>query len=255
MFCYKCGKEIPDDASFCSGCGTRQDAGKKSFSFESIHSGNVKISLPEKKVFSGRLDILGGCKPYFFCAVAGLVLALFFLGAQMFEVTFEFMSTRVERFSMFEDREFLKFLFIVAYLLSAVLMLVPFATKKEWETWNVYPAICVPIISVVVLMFIMISAKNRMADSWMMEAVKAKATLSAGGWFFVLISVVTAVCAVKSALSIGEAQERMVSEKAELAVDVESQPPYWCMQCGEEGPFEGDCCPKCGTKSKRYFKL
>lgn len=34
MFCYKCGKEIPDDASFCSGCGTKQEMGRKAFSFE-----------------------------------------------------------------------------------------------------------------------------------------------------------------------------------------------------------------------------
>lgn len=253
MFCYKCGKEIPDDASFCSGCGTKQEMGRKAFSFENIHSGNVKIPLPEKRVFSEGMNILEKCKAYYFCAVAGLVLALFFLGAQMFEVTFEFMSTRVERFSMFEERAFLKFLFVVAYLLSAILMLVPLATKKKWETWNMYPAIAVPVISVVILLLIMMSAKNQMADSWMMEAVEAKATLSAGGWFFVLINVATTACAVKSALSIGEVQEKMGNEKPEDIVD--SQPPYWCMNCGEEGPFEGDACPKCGMKSKRYFNL
>ena len=31
------------------------------------------------------------------------------------------------------------------------------------------------------------------------------------------------------------------------------QPPYWCANCGTEGPFE-ECCPQCGRRIKTYTK-
>ena len=251
MFCYKCGKELPDDASFCTSCGAKQGMERKPFSFENIHFSNVRVPLPEKKQIGRIADRLGDAKMYFFSTIAGLVLALFLLGGEMFEVTFEFLSTRVERFTMFEDRDFLKFLCVVGYLLATVLFVLPLLAGKEWSGWNVYPAMGVPVFTVLVLLLIMASAKNQMADSWMMEAVEAKASLTAGGWFFLLISAATVFLAIKTIRTLPEVQE---IEREEQEIQ-DTRPPYWCAMCDAEGPFENECCPKCGSKSKKFFRL
>lgn len=250
MFCWKCGKEIPDDASFCSSCGSKQEMTRKAFSFENIHFNNVRVSLPEKKQIGRIADRLGDAKIYFFSTIAGLVLALFLLGGEMFEVTFEFLSTRVERFTMFEDRNFLKFLCVVGYLLAVALLMLPLFAGKEWTGWNIYPAMGVPVFTVLVLLLIMVSAKNQMADSWMMDAVDAKASLTTGGWFLMLISAVTVFCAIKTGQALPDALEIEEEQEAQ-----DTRPPYWCAMCDAEGPFENDCCPQCGSKSKKYFKL
>lgn len=250
MFCYKCGKEIPDDASFCSACGSKQEMTRKAFSFENIHLNNVGVALPEKKQIDRMVDRLGDAKIYFFGTIVCLVLALFLLGGEVFEVTFEFLSTRVERFTMFEDRNFLKFVCVAGYLLSIVLFAIPLLAGKEWAGWNIYPAMGVPVFAVLVLLLVMASAKNQMADSWMMDAVDAKATLTTGGWFFLLLNSVAVFCAIKT--------ERALPDVLEIEEEQETQdihPPYWCAMCDAEGPFENDCCPKCGSKSKKYFKL
>lgn len=251
MFCWKCGKEIPDDASFCSGCGTKQEMGRKAFTFENIHSGNVKISLPERNQVAKCMNRLGASKVYFFSVITGLVLALLFLNGEMFEVTFEFLSTRVERFTMFDGRDFLKFVCVAGHLLSVVVLLFPVVTGKQWKGWNLYPAVVVPVFSVLSLLIIMASAKNQMADSWMMEAVEAKASLTTGGWFFLLISVATVFLAIKTVRVLSDIQE-IETEDREIQ---DTQPPYWCAMCEMEGPFENEICPKCGSKSKKYFRL
>lgn len=256
MFCYKCGKEIPDDASFCSACGAQIGGSDKQGLLEQLGIEKHQITLPDMENIKKGMDILKDCKIYFIGALVGLLMALILLGGEMFEVTFEFLSTRVERFTMFEDRGFLKLLFVVGFLLSAALMLVPFATGKSWQEWNMYPAVAVSAVAVITLFVMMISAKNQMSDSWLMEAVEAKASFTAGGWFFFLSNIAVVVCTMKSAFSIGEVQEKAADHSNETQVVIEdSQPPYWCYNCGEEGPFEGDACPKCGMKSKRYFDL
>ena len=256
MFCYKCGKEIPDDASFCSACGTRIGGTEKEGLLKQLGIEKPQITLPDMENIKRGANVLKDSKIYFIATLAGILLALLLLGGEMFEVTFEFLSTRVERFTMFEDRGFLKFLFVVGFLLSAALMLVPFATGKAWKEWNMYPAVAVSAVAVIALFVIMISVKEQMSDSWLMEAVEAKASLTAGGWCFLLANIVVVVCTMKSAFSIGEIQEKAVdhSDEAQAAIE-DSQPPYWCYNCGEEGPFEGDACPKCGMKSKRYFDI
>lgn len=252
MFCWKCGKEISQDAKFCSACGAQAGGKKNTFAI-----GNMRLEKTGLDGFCADgvkrgVRMLGDCKVFYFGAILGLVLGLFLLGAEMFEVTVELFYTRTERFTMFEDKEFWKFAFILAYILAATTMLVPLLTGKGWGAWNMYPAIGVPAVTVVVFLLMMVSALNQMGASEIMGEMEAKASLTVNGWFFVLINIVTASIAIKATYDIAENQTVMLNEEIEVATEKEI--PYWCANCDMEGPYD-DVCPRCGSKSKRFFKL
>lgn len=250
MYCGKCGKKIPEGARFCPACGAQANRGAEAFTFENIHAGKVKPPVRTYTHEKSAMERLGECKSYFFGAVAGLILAMFFLGAQMYEVTFEFFTTHSERFTMFEEKGGLKTIFILLSLFAAAAMLLPIIMNKQWERWNLYPALVVPGLSLLILLATMASVKSQMADHWMMEAVDAKIAFTGNGWLFLLINLVVVALAVKTIRVLSEIQE---DEENETLVQTK-QTPYWCAQCDQEGPYEG-ACPRCGSLSKKHFKL
>lgn len=251
MFCWKCGKELPEGARFCPGCGTQTAGERTAFTFENIHAGGMQSFAPTLSHGKIGVERLRDCKGYFWGTIACLILVLFFLGGEMFEVSFEFFTTQVERFTMFEGKDGLKTLFALVFLTSCAVLLIPLVMNKEWAGWNVYPAVIAPALSLLVLFITMGSAKKQMADSWMMEAVDAKAALTGMGWLFLLINVIAVILAVKTIRALSELQEDVAEEYAEVQ---DSQPPYWCAMCEQEGPYD-DVCPQCGSRSKKYFKL
>lgn len=61
MFCAKCGKELPEDAAFCPGCGTQQESRPVDQPFtqpiaQSVASTGKKISLSK----NAKLALIGG---------------------------------------------------------------------------------------------------------------------------------------------------------------------------------------------------
>lgn len=251
MFCSKCGKELSNNAQFCSNCGAKVSGEKRSIDLSNISlDGFIGVNEVSGTIKRG-LETLKHCKWMFLGTILGLIISLFFLGAEMFEVTYKTFWTNTESFTMFEDKAFLKVLFILAYIVSAGMLLLPLVTGKNWYNWNVYPALCVPAAAVVVLIFTMLGAKNGVDSSDVMQVVNATVKLSANGWLFIIINAVTIFLSIKVGLAIGEVQEarpavEMEEEKAPVQI-------YWCAMCGEEGPFE-DGCTKCGSHSKVYFK-
>lgn len=255
MYCVKCGKEIPDDAQFCSECGTKVGGGKRGYDFSGIDLSGLKkvVEAKQLKEIKRGMEIVESCKWFFFASIIGLIISLFFLGTEMFEVTIEAFWTHTETFTMFEGKDFLKVLFIFGYIAAAVILIFPLITGKDWELGNFYLALGVPVLAVLVLLFVMISAKNGMAGNELLEAVDAKVKVSANGWLFIIINALTACFVIKSNLVIAEAQENRQKEGNEA--ETVPGPPYWCAMCGEEGPYENEICPKCGSKSKRFFRL
>lgn len=244
MFCSKCGKEIPDEARFCTGCGAQVGGERK----------NLTISEFRLDGLKKRIDLLGNCKVYFFGGILGLIISIFFLGAEMFEVSYQLWSTHTESFTMFEDKAFFKVLFILAYIVTAGILLMPLITGKEWEDWNFHPAFWVPIAAVVVLLLTMVTAKNGIKSDELMQVVDAKVKLSANGWLFIIINAVTALLVVKSGLAVAEAQDARQTQEEKK--NSEKFVPYWCGECEAEGPFANDgACPRCGSKTKKFFKL
>lgn len=247
MFCWKCGKELPEEAKFCPGCGAQINGEKRTISAEIIapHTDNIKRGL----------GALKDCKGLFLGTIAGIIMALFFLGGEMFEVTFEFFTTFSERFTMFEENESLKTVFILAHIAVLTLMVMPLLTGKTWGSFHLYPAAVIPLINVVVFFIIMLSVKEQMAESMMMDAVQAKVALTANGWLFLLVNIATELLAINTKNVLveeqKEAREKEIKEEAEEEEPVERA--YRCAFCDMEGPYEGDC-PRCGSASKRYIK-
>lgn len=55
MFCKKCGKEIPDGAKFCDGCGVQTNAANEEINVSGFqaamnNSGNVTVATKKKSV-------------------------------------------------------------------------------------------------------------------------------------------------------------------------------------------------------------
>lgn len=252
MFCVKCGKELPDDAQFCSGCGTKVGGEKRTVEIPKLDIGALKEKAEKRKTkgLEEGMKILESCKWFFFGGIVALIVAMFFLGAEMFEVNYQLLwSDRTETFTMFNDRNFFKVLFIFGYLLAAGMLLYPLFAGKIWKLDHFYLALGMPVLSILVLIFVMIAAKNKMADDSLMQAVDAAVTLSTSGWLFIIINLLAVGLLVKANLSIAEVEENMPEEEAEKV----PEKPYWCAMCGEEGPFE-DGCTKCGSHSKVFFK-
>ncbi len=58
MYCFNCGKEIPDDSAFCTFCGTKQDQGGVSNSSEGQVNGSIDKDEPFKSI-ENKLDAAG----------------------------------------------------------------------------------------------------------------------------------------------------------------------------------------------------
>lgn len=251
MYCTRCGREIPAGAKYCTGCGTQVRREKRYVATGDSAFGKIRENA----------SVLKDCSMMFVGTILGLIVCIFFLNAEMFKVTFELFSrTQTETFTMFQDKDFFKALFILAYIAAAILMLAPLLTGKEWQTWNAWPSLIIPVLAVVVLAFVAASAKGNVSDDemvqYMMEAMDVKVKLATGGWLFIGVNVFTVVTGYMTAKAIGGAQdlqEQLREAGKQENRTVEQDTRYWCAICGEEGPFN-DCCTKCGSRSKVFFK-
>lgn len=251
MFCWKCGKELPDGAKFCFYCGertveSRQENGENSVKVE---DGLQKVS--NGSTFGERLDLLKDYKGTFWGAVACLLVSLLLLGGEMFEITYQLFSEHSVRLTMFDGRETLKLILILANLIVIALMLAPLVTGKNYERYNLVPAVIISIANVLILLIIMMYAKEQMNESLMMDAVRAKASLTGNGWVFLIAN----CAAILLALNVENVVPKTVSQETPDAENEDNaNRPYRCAFCDLEGPYEGDC-PRCGSVSKKYIKL
>lgn len=235
MYCSKCGKQIADDVKFCSYCGSSVN-GQTGASVKT--SSNQVASLLQEKKWT-----LWG-------AVLGCIVSLFLLGAEMFEITYTAFWSNTESFTMFGDKAFFKFLFIVGYIVAAGVMVLPMIREEEWTDWNFWPAVGLPVVSLIVLFFVIIVMKSKVSSDELMEAIKATVKVSTKGWVFILSNIATCVLAFKAGSDIGEMQE--AAHKAEVSAVWQKQ-VCWCARCGEEISLDG-ACPKCGSTSRIFSK-
>ena len=59
-------------------------------------------------------------------------------------------------------------------------------------------AVIIPIANILILLIVMISAKEQMNESLMMEAVHAKASLTGNGWVFLIANFVAILLALNA---------------------------------------------------------
>lgn len=248
MFCWKCGKELPDGAKFCSDCGERTGENLKETGENTVQVKDSLQTVSNGSTFGERLDLLKDYKGVFWGAVVCLVVSLLLLGGEMFKVTYQLFSEHSVSLTMFDGRQTLKVILILANLIAIALMLAPLATGKQYARFNFVPAVIIPIVNVLILLIIMTSAKEQMNESLMMDAVRAKASLTGSGWVFLL----TNLSAILLGLNVKNIAPEDVNVKA-AGADKEDNTdrPYRCAFCGMEGPYDGEC-PRCGSVSKKY---
>lgn len=267
MFCRKCGKEIQGGAKFCSACGTPT---------EGEHGG---IQLPEVKMgLKDGMDMLksGDCKGEFFIALAGLAAGAFLIGQKVLNITYKFFGEENLQAELFRGNEFWKTVFLAAYILAAVLLLVPIFKGKVWEEKYAYAALAVPVLTLVVLIITMLGAKSMIGEELgdyanILEQLEFKINLTASGWFLILVNIVTIVTAWNSAAALNGYMEYL-RDKKEPAPKEEPEPvpevkvPTWkmvemgslpisqgentkeCPRCGREQKGDRKCCFECGAE-------
>ena len=252
MYCTRCGREIPAGAKYCTGCGAQVGRVKK--------CGATGESAFGK--FRENARVLKNCSTTFVGAILGLLACIFFVNAGMFKASYEaFSGTQTITVTMFQDKGFLKAVFVLVYIVAAGLMLAPLFTEREWRKWSVWPSIVVPVFAILVLVLVTSSAKNYISDDkivqYLMEAMNVEVKMAAPCWLFIGVNAFTVIMGLMTTSAIGDAldlQEQLREAERQENGTTKGDEHYWCAACGEEGPFK-DGCPKCGSNSKAYVKI
>lgn len=198
MFCPNCGKQLPDDAKFCGGCGTRMEAPKPAPDANKPPVG-IKIPVPNIPLSGNRMEELKKRSLFFFGSLVTLLLALFFLlGNQLKGKVSLFGYTETQNFSMFMDHNFWKVLFILLFLAAIVVALLPLITGGKWKLWNQIPAAAVSALSVLWLLIVFVAAKIEMRNYGFGSS--AKLGLSFAGVMLLLLDFGTIALSVLSFL-------------------------------------------------------
>ena len=189
MFCPNCGKQLPDDARFCGGCGARMEAPKPAPDANKTPVG-IKIPVPNIPLSGNRMEELKKRSLFFFGSLVTLLLALFFLlGNQLKGKVSLFGYTETQNFSMFMDHNFWKVLFILLFLAAIAVALLPLITGGKWKLWNQIPAAAVSALSVLWLLIVFIAAKIEMRNYGFGSS--AKLGLSFAGVMLLLLNFAT----------------------------------------------------------------
>ena len=145
MFCPNCGKQLPDDARFCGGCGNRMETP----AVQTPVTPAETRKIPEITLSGDRLGELKNRNLFFFGSLATLFVAMLFLfGKQIRAKVSLWGFTETETFSMFMDHNFWKVLFILLYLGAIAVALLPLITGGKWKLWNQIPAAGVSAVAV-----------------------------------------------------------------------------------------------------------
>lgn len=252
MYCMKCGNKLLDSDLFCSNCGTKVGETGVKPAGSSINWNSVREKV-NPAGFTGRFQAVGDCKWMFIGAIATLLVSMFMLGSEMIQVSYQALWVEdTIKLSMFEDRAFLKTLFVLGYIAAVAVLLLPPVINKPWDNKHFYPALAVSALAVIALLLIMLGAKNEISENYLTKAVDAKAGLTGSGWLFIVINVASVFLTFKGGLAIGEWQEKHPNGTSEYQAETYVK-PCWCLKCGAEGPFESGC-PACGSRSIVYTK-
>lgn len=196
MFCPKCGRENTDNASYCIGCGEKINGEKKMPEISGVSFNRV----------IKRMDTIKGSEKILFGAIIALVISMFFLGAEMFRISYTVLwSTQNTGFTLFEEQNGLKTIFVLGYLVAVIAMLLPFLTTGGWEKKHFVAGILMPIISLVMFVIVAVSASGKMETllgGSLMDAAQVNFSLTAGAWIFLALTVVTEVLVVKASTDV-----------------------------------------------------
>lgn len=252
MFCMKCGNKLADGDLFCSSCGTKVgETGAKPANTVIDWNGLKNKVNPEG--ITGGFRAVEDCKWMYIGAILTLLVSLFMLGSEMIQVSYQALWVEdTIKLSMFEDREFLKTLFVLGYIAAIVALLLPPVLKRSWENGFFFVAVGVSALAVFVLLCVMLGAKNEISENYLTQAVDAKAALTGNGWLFILFNAASVILTFKTGFAIGDWQENHPDGVSEYQAKTYVR-PYWCVNCGATGPFENGC-PACGSRSKVYMK-
>ena len=199
MFCPNCGKQLPDDARFCGGCGNQMEAPRKEPDVKVYYPG-PEHRVPKAASSSIRLDELKNRNLFFFGSLVTLFVAMLFLfGKQIRAKVSLWGFTEIETFSMFMDHNFWKVLFILLYLGAIAVALLPLIIGGKWKLWNQIPAAGVSGLGVLWLLIVLIAAKVELSNQGFGSGM-AKIGFSFGGVVFLLLNFGTVALSVLSFL-------------------------------------------------------
>ena len=195
MFCPNCGKQLPDDAKFCGGCGNRMEAPKQA---PAAPAAPTAPAAP-KAAPSLSVDGLKSRSLFIFGSLATALIALFFLFGKQIKAKVELWGfTETEKFSMFMDHNFWLVLFILLFVAAIAVALLPLITGGKWKLWNQIPVAAVSALAVLFLLIVTIAAKVEMNKYGFGSS--AKVGFSFGGVLFLLLNFGTIALSVLSFL-------------------------------------------------------
>ncbi|MBO5317082.1 MAG: zinc ribbon domain-containing protein [Oscillospiraceae bacterium] len=197
MFCANCGKELQSTGEFCSHCGKRVGAEKRT----------VTTTFNQPETLVPGLRTLKGNAGVFFASVVLLIISVFLVGQKMFVVSYRAFSTQYLEFTMFEEKEFLKVLFVLGYIGSATMMLMPLFTGRDWENFHFVPGICMQMAAAIMLFITFVVVSGKMNTEEIMEAVDASISMTTNAWMLIMVIVGNIVLLVKACSDVIFTQE------------------------------------------------
>lgn len=189
MFCGKCGTEVQEGAQFCPNCGAQQTLAPQVQPQSSINFGSPSVpkvnqnSVDVKSLASAALFIL--MTILWFCKC-------FSVGASLFG------SKLSQGFTIndtFKDLEFLSYITVILFVVSAVICLLPILKSGvNMHKMLIFPFI-ISIWAVAVFFIVLIGASENMNSSVMGVKISdvAKFSPTFGSWLYIIVSVVQAV--------------------------------------------------------------
>ncbi len=131
MYCAKCGSELKNNEAFCSNCGTKSGTSGKAINFNISASDIKNKAVNIRSNFKAGLVDLGKYKWIVFANIALLLLSMFFSTMSIFKLDAVLEYSR--SISLYESEDGVKNVFIIVYLISAIITLLPLLLNKVWK--------------------------------------------------------------------------------------------------------------------------
>lgn len=198
MFCAKCGNEIEQTDTFCSKCG----ASIKGDTHQGFIAGRqIDFQLPGVKNLHGNAIIL-------LLSAILLLICTCLTGTKAFQISYSvWFATETLELTMFENAEIVFVLFIIGYLASTVVMLLPLKTGKLWEKKDFIPATMMPILGILAFFISLSIVRNKLNDGGLVgDIVEFELTICTGAWVFLLVSAISEILIIKTSQNIIGAQ-------------------------------------------------